>query len=365
MKRILPVIFAVLTIALIALGSVRSTTTKANTPQGAVQQLFAAAKVRDYNGAFSHVADAGKINESDFVADLAGRDGSLRTYSALDKVDTSVLFSRADEALVRTSLVYASAVGALRDTRDLKVVRQDGDWKVEWPLAKHEKAPPQVITVNYLRWDVIPRGVNDDWGAQDVAPPKVRITSMNAVQHDNDVVILGEIVNDDTVPGFTIVNATLIGKDNGVLGEESSFDKMSHTLLPKEVSPFRIDFPDTQLSQVKSVRMRPEALLVAASADPVIGVLHQRMETDSLGRRVLEGELMNESGRTVNIPHVLATFYDNSGKVIWVNDSYVDRALQPETPVPFAVNIGDGPGEKVQSYRVTVTEYSRNGSMEH
>jgi hypothetical protein len=34
---------------------------------------------------------------------------------------------------------------------------------------------------------------------------------------------------------------------------------------------------------------------------------------------MLKGELINESGQTVNIPHVLATFYDNSGKVIWVS----------------------------------------------
>jgi hypothetical protein len=375
MKRSVPIIFAILTIALVALGSVHSKSAPANTPDGAVQGLFGtlphnspgygAAKPSDYSAALSHVANADKIDKAAFIANLTGRDGSLRTYSALDKVDTSVLFSNANEALVRTVLVYYSAVGTLRDTRDLKVVRQDGEWKVVWPLDKHEKVPPQVIAVNYLRWDVIPRGADDDWGAQDVASPKVRITSMNAVQHDDDVVVLGEVVNDDTVPGFTSVNATLLGKDAGVLGEESSFDKMSHTLLPKEVSPFRIDFPNTRLSDVKSVRMQPMALLVNASADPVIGVLHQRMENDSLGRHVLKGELTNESGRVVNIPHVLATFYDRSGKVIWVNDGYVDKALQPDTPVPFAVNVDNDLGEQIQSYRVTVTAYSLDWAKEH
>ena len=94
-----------------------------------------------------------------------------------------------------------------------------------------------------------------------------------------------------------------------------------------------------KLADVKSVRMQPNSMLVPASADPVIGVMHQQVETDARGRHVLKGELLNQSGKTVNIPHVLATYYDNSGKVIWVSDGYVDQALLPQTPVPFAVDL--------------------------
>ncbi len=57
------------------------------------------------------------------------------------------------------------------------------------------------------------------------------------------------------------------------------------------------------------------------------------------GDMCCKGELLNESGQTVNIPHVLATYYDNSGKVIWVSDGYVDKALPPQTPVPFSVSL--------------------------
>src|SRR5215510_12367969 len=114
-----------------------------------------------------------------------------------------------------------------------------------------------------------------------------------------------------------------------------------------------------KLADIKSVRMKPDSMLVPASADPVIGVLHQRVEKDNKGRTVLRGELLNESGQTVNIPHVLATFYDDSGKVIWVSDGYVDQALLPQTPEPFAVDLRDDVVPKVHSYRVTVNQYSR------
>ncbi len=358
MKRPLPLIVIVLTVVLIAAGSVRRSEANSNTPEGAVQALFNKTRARDWKGAFQYVANASNVNEPDFEGDLAGRDGSLRTYSNLEKVDTSILHQTSNEALIRVGLTYSSAVGPLHDMRDLKAVREGSEWRVVWPVQQATKVPPQVIPVNYLRWDVITRGANDDWGAQNVDAPRVRITSMNAVQKDGNTILMGEIVNEDTVPGFVTVNATLIGKDGKPLGEETSFDKMSHTLLPKEVSPFRIDFQGVQLANVKSVRMQPTALLVSASADPVIGVLHQQLETNALGKKVLKGELINESGQTVNIPHVLATYYDNSGKVIWVADAYVDKALLPTAQQPFEVSLRDDVAPQVQSYRVTVNQYS-------
>jgi len=361
MKIVLPILIVVLTVALVAMATIQpNQLSPATSPEGAVQALFNHVKARDYRGAFSYVAKSGDSDEQAFAADLAGRDGSLRTYSALQTADTRVLHADDNEALVRATLEYATAVGAFYDTRDLKVVKEDNSWKVEWPVVKEPRVPPQVIQENYLRWDVITRGSNDDWGAQDVEAPRVRIISMNAIPQGDSTIIVGEIENEDTVPGFVSVGATLIGRNGEVLGEETSFDKISHTLLPKEVSPFRIDFPHVKLATIKSVRMQPNSLLVSASADPTIGVLHQRIETDARGRHVLKGELVEQSGEIVNIPHVLATYYDGAGKVIWVSDGYVDQALLPETPVPFAVDLNDAVASNVHNYRVTVNEYILN-----
>ncbi len=88
--------------------------------------------------------------------------------------------------------------------------------------------------------------------------------------------------------------------------------------------------------------MDTKALLVAASADPVIEVNQQKLETDALGKKVLSGQLVNQSGQIVNIPHVIAAYYDNNGKVIWVSDGYVAQALLPQVPVSFAVDVSPG-----------------------
>jgi hypothetical protein len=363
MSRVLSIFFALLIVVLIGVGAVhKSSTAPASSPEGAVQSMFDDVKAHDWKAAYSYVAPSSNVDLVNFQRDLAGRNSSLRTYSQLEGVSTRVLHENDGEALVRTELKYSTAVGASFDTRDLKVVKEAGAWKVVWKGEKDVNVPPQVIPVNYLRWDVIYRGPGDDWGAQNAENPRLRILSMNPTEHDGGIIIMGEIENEDTVPAFVSVGATLVDKNGRDVAEEASFDKTSHVLLPKEISPYRIDFPGMKLANMKSVRMKPDSMLVPAAADPVIGVLHQRIEKDARGRTVLKGELLNESGQIVNIPHVLATFYDASGRVIWVSDGYVDHALMPQEPQPFAVDLRDELASSVHSYRVTVNQYSLNRS---
>src|ERR1051326_2425088 len=276
MSRLIAILFALLTIVLVAAGTVhQSATAPAATPENAVQSMLHNAKAHNWTAAYSYVAPQSNVELQDFQRDLQGHNGSLRTYSGLETIQTRVLHESDDEALVRTELKYSTAVGAFYDTRDLKVNKVDGVWKVVWPVQKQAMVPPQVIPVNFLRWDVIWRGTGDDWGAQNVDGPHIRILSMSYTEREGSVILMGEVENEDTVPAFVSVGATLVGKNGEDLAEESSFDKISHVLLPKEVSPYRIDFPGIKLSQINKVRMKPDSMLVPASADPVIGVLHQ------------------------------------------------------------------------------------------
>lgn len=334
----------------------------AGNPEQAVQALMSEIQAHDFQRAYASLDPSSDIDLETFSHDVAGSDGSLRTYSSLQTADVSPLHAGADDAVVRVRMTWSSAVGSLDDVRDLHVRREGSVWRVVWPKPAVHPIPPQVVSVNYLRWEVIGRNTSQAWGSQDVDSPKVRITSMNAIARPDRVVVVGEVENEDTVPAYLNVNATLLKSDGSPIEEEGSFDLISHVLLPKQISPYRIDFPGVRIADVKSVRMDARALLVPASADPVIAVSDQEVQKDALNRNVLKGELVNQSGRPVNIAQVLATYYDNAGKVIWVSDGYVDQALMPQVPVPFAVDIPDDIASKLKNYRVIVNHYSRTSS---
>ena len=80
---------------------------------------------------------------------------------------------------------------------------------------------------------------------------------MHPVDRGGGTVILGELLNEDVVPAFVNVKATLVAKDGSAIATEDSFERINHILLPKQVTPFRVDFRSVRLAQVDNVRLNP------------------------------------------------------------------------------------------------------------
>jgi hypothetical protein len=375
MKFALPIVLVVITAILIVLslfgaGQARGTvgiasgtavyglTPKSSTPQQAMNNLLQDVQRRNWDAAFAAISNTGGIDRQAFIQDWTGSNGSLRAFSSLEGFDPRPLHITNDDAQMRVRLHWTTPVGPLEDVRDFHLIRDGDIWKAVWPKVQVANVPTQVIPVTYLRWDLVTAGGADEWGTKNLDAPHVRIISMNAVDSAEGAIVMGEVVNEDTVPAFVNVNATLVDGAGSAIDDETSFDKISHVLLPKQVTPYRIDFPGFNLKNVKNVRMDVKATLVPASADPVIGVMNQKIDTDVQGKSVLHGDVLNQSGQTVNISHVIVSFYDNNAKVVWVADGYVDRALLPQSSEPFAVEIPKSVATRVQNFHVVVDQYS-------
>lgn len=359
------------TVALIAMGTVwpgpsavayaggGALARSSSTPEGAMANLGDELRGQEWAKAYASFANKAEFTEPEFVHDLTGYYPSLLTYTTLDKFDVRPLHASENDAEMELKLHWATVVGGAVSTRDVHLIRNGDHWEPEWPIVKQAAVPPQVIPVNYLRWDVIYRGAGDDWGAQDVDAPHVRIVDMHPIERAEGVVLVGELLNEDVVPAFVSVKGTLISKSQVPIATEGSFDKISHILLPKQVTPFLITFPNVTLSQVGSIRMTPQSTLVAASADPVIEIADEQLHPAPDAS--LTGQLINQSGQIVNVAHVLGTFYDKSGQVVWVADQYVDQALAPQSPVPFSIHIPQDLAKNVSTQRTVVATYSSGG----
>lgn len=377
MKRTLPIVILIVAVTVvlmfIGLSTGRSAgtvgiaagtalpgfSTSAPNPEQALNNFLLDIQRRNWDRAFSSVErTSDTLNEQAFIQEWVGSNGGLRSFSSLERFDTRPLHATNTEAQMRTRLHWSTPVGPVEDIRDFRLAHRGDVWKVIWDETPKPNVPAQIVPVNYLRWDLVTGSAGEEWGSHNVDAPNVRIVSMNAVESAEGTVVMGEVVNEDTVPAFVNVNSTLVDASGSAIDDESSFDKILHVLLPKQVTPYRIDFPHVSLSKVKNVRMDVKATLVPASSDPVIGVMNQKIETDAQGHSVLHGELLNESGQTVNIPHVIASFYDNNGKVVWVSDGYVEQALVPQSTESFAVEIPQSVAGKVQNFHVVVNQYS-------
>ncbi|HEV2134376.1 MAG TPA: hypothetical protein VGR47_08935 [Terracidiphilus sp.] len=365
---LLAVILIAVTIGLVAIGTLYPVSTavayaggeglftSSSTPDQAVRHLADEIRLRQWNRAYESLANKSDFTQDQFFHDLTGYYPSLRTYATLQSFGVFPLHASQDNADVRLELHWSNVVGPATSERTLHVVKTGSDWKVQWPLVKEPVVQPQVISQDYLRWDVIFRGPGDDWGTQNVDSPHVSIVDMHPVQRAEGVVVLGELLNQDVVPAYVTVSATLISKDHSPIATESCFDEISHLLLPKQVTPFRINFPNQELSNVGSIRMSPFSSLVSGAAGPVIAIDNEKI--NPAPDASLTGQVVNQSGKVINVAHVLGTLYDGSGNVIWVVDQYISRALLPETPRSFNIPIPEDLARKVASQRTVVSSFS-------
>jgi hypothetical protein len=367
--RLLAIAIGAVTVLLIAIGTIHpipsalayaggpvgSVASSESTAEGAVDELGREIKLQAYMDAYNSLANKAEFTEPEFLHDLTGYALSLRTYATLDSFEVQPLHETGSDAEMRLKMHWSSVAGVFDDSRDLKVLKNGDKWSVDWPLVHQQHVPPQVIPVNYLRWDVIRSGEGDDWGTQDVEAPHVRIVDMRPVNRADGVAVMGELLNEDVIPAFVSVRATLVGKNGATIDTEGTFDMIQHTLLPKQVTPFIIHFPDVSLSQVASIRMEPLSVLVAASADPVVEIQNQTFNPSP--NPSVTGQLINESGHTVNVAHVLTTLYDKNGQVVWVAGQYIDRALLPQTPVDFRIPLPADLAKQGATVRTVVATY--------
>ncbi|HEY1806930.1 MAG TPA: hypothetical protein VGG42_00145 [Acidobacteriaceae bacterium] len=374
MGRLIAVVIILATIGLIVVGTLWPIPSAAfyagetsgaahawSTPQASVQSLAHDFEGHHWAQAYASLNNKGQFSEEDLIRDLNGAQFSLRSFADLVGFHVRPLHESDDRAEMQLEMHWSTVVGDFTDTRDVSVMHAGNRWEPVWPIVQEPHVPPQVIPVNYLRWDVIYRGGGDDWAAQNVEGPHIKIVDMHPVERAAGVVVMGELLNEDVVPAYVHVEATLVGKSGKSLGSEVSFDKISHLLLPKQITPFFILFPKAVLSDVGSIQMNPTAALVAASADPVIEIQNQKL--NPAPNPSLTGALVNESGETVNIAHVLGTFYDSTGQLVWVADRYIDRALLPQTPVSFTIPIPEDLARKISTERAVVSTYSQNNNL--
>jgi hypothetical protein len=343
-----------LRVAFMSSGDVPGSTGPANTPVLAMQHLLENVQRRNLDAAYTNVGNSQDVSLDSFKRQVAGSDGNLKSLAALNEFQVRTLKTSGNEATVRVDLQWSTAVGAFNETSDRNTVKTKDGWKVIWPVEKEAKLAPQVVPVTFPRWDLVG---DAEKNGTDLPAPRVRVVSQSVAQDADTFVIVGEVVNEDSLPAFVSVNATIVGANGNALGQENSFDNVVHSLLPKERTPFRIDFPSTNRDQVKNIRLSVSSKALAASADPKVSVANARIETASEGRKVLRGEIENQTGSVVNIPQVLASYYDASGKVIWVSSTYLDRALLPQNPLAFTMKIPDDIAKQVQKFNVAVNSY--------
>lgn len=332
------------------------------TPEEAVSNLADEISLKDWNRAYNSLANKNEFTEFQFEHDLTDYYPSLRTEATLQNYEVLPLHATADSAEVQLKLHWATVIGANVDSRNLHVVRVGDQWRVDWPIVLKPVVPAQVVAEDFPRWSIVTPGAGDVLGRiNNVSSPHVTILDMHPVQRAEGLVILGEVRNDDTAPVNVSLRATLLSSDKQTIASEGPFDNIVHILLPQQVSPFLIVFPNQQLSNVASIRMEPSSFLISGPDSPAIQIQDEKL--NPAPDASLSGNLINPSGEPISVVHIIGALYDKNGNMVWMVQKYLDRALYQETPTPFNIPIPEDLARKIATQRTIVATYDYAGSI--
>src|SRR5438270_2928599 len=134
MNRLFAILMIVVTGALLALGTAPTKEKERTTsPEGTVQAFYDRVKAEDYHGAYALIAPSSNVDYSTMYHDIAGRDGSLKTLSHLQRSEGRVIAHNENATIVRASLYWTKAEHTLHENQNLKLVNENVSGQIVSP----------------------------------------------------------------------------------------------------------------------------------------------------------------------------------------------------------------------------------------
>ena len=217
--------------------------------------------------------------------------------------------------------------------------------------------PPQVIAVNYLRWDVIYRGPEDDWGAQDVEDPtsaSLTCTPWNAVTEW----YLGELAQRRCGTRLCVGQSDVTGKERlGHRDRRQLRQDLAPALCRSKSRHSSFRFTTLRYPRSSSVRMDP-----SSSPGRSLGGSDHRdsgSEIESCAGRRVHREIWSIKAARWSMSHMFSA-RSMTRVANWCGwrIGYVDRALLPQTPVSLTIAIPPDIARQVSTVRAVTSTYS-------
>jgi hypothetical protein len=337
----------------------------ARTPTAIVQAYYDDLDFRRFTQAYARLDPATRPAYDQYLIDISTTGGMVASYGKLNTVRVTVLSSEPAHMTVAAETDWVTSLSTYQTTQHLTLVRQASQWYIEPDALDLTVPPEQFFRRGEVGW--VSAGRRHETTATTafgdmLDRPELQVLSARLVKHNNRFSVVGELINADSDPADVTVTAFLSDADSKELSHYNAQEGMIHTLFPKEITPFRVDFEGvagTLLTDTFDLsRFKPDAFTPPLLEKPIAsfdvfakGVVTQYdlsrdLTTQDLQVRIgpdgmahLTGQLLNTGTNEATIPHVLITYYDEHNRVVWVDHFYIRDAVRPQHMQPFDVPI--------------------------
>ena len=337
----------------------------ARTPSAVVQAYYDDIDFRRFSSAYARLDPQVRPSMDQYQLQLSVTGGLLASYGKLDSVKTKIISSEANRVVLQADTIWITALSEYYKSETLTLVQRDGIWYIVPPPTDVSLPPDQFFRRPEMSWNSQGRRkvTTQTTSFGDILDrPVLQILSARLVQVNGRYSVVGELINTDNNPADVTVTAFLYDDAGNTLSWYDAQLVIMHTLLPKEVTPFRIDFegvagavlgdaatagdfnpkaysPINPNKPIANFNVYAKAVVTKSDLDRGVAAQNIRMVMGSDGNPHLTGELLNNGTVEAMIPHMLVTYYDAADHVVWVDDLFVDSSVRPQRTQPFDLTV--------------------------
>ena len=316
-------------------------------PENVLSSYYDALDFKEFEKAFSYLK-GDKLTLEQFLLENTLEDGILASYAKLSDLSFETISVNPSSTTIRVTSKWVTSLNDYITKKEHRVIKVDNKWYVEHQTFDKKTSPDQFFNNPILdfknqgrRKAVAGKTRRED----ELDRPSAYVYNTKLMQIDTNYHIVGEIINVDNDPLYLTVEAALFDKYQNEIIRYNAKDIMKHNLLPKESTPFRIDFeeafdqiikfdPKQELERVHTFAIFIKTMSTDTDFYPFVGVQSARRTSSGIA-----GEIINYGTNQISIPQILTNYYNEDDELIWVDNLYLSSGLRPQRKKPFNIEL--------------------------
>jgi hypothetical protein len=325
--------WAVLMIGLLGFSLLKSNRVQGgNSPEGVLRAYLNDLDFRYFEQSYRHFS-ATRPSYEEYLLHLSTTDGLVASYSKLDSVQTTRLNTQHDTTTVSARLFWRTALGRYIETKDYRLVNENGPWKLIYPISASSIPPDRTLeSAALVVFSHGKRRVSAEPAPADdiLDRPELTIQTANLVNNNGAYAIVGTLRNTDHLPASVHIDGLLYDARRTLIGTAQAQLTTIYTVMPQEEIPFRIDVE----SKAMPADFELQARAVVTTQPIYRGLGWQNLTTHA---DTLTGDLINHGTSVATIPTIMTAFYNQAGDLMWVDSQIVPQSIRVQQSQTFRV----------------------------
>ncbi|WBL24917.1 hypothetical protein [Zunongwangia sp. HGR-M22] len=316
--------------------------------ENVVRSYYDALDFKEFERAHSYLDPESDVTIAQYMLEVSVTDGILSSYAKMDSIGLEVLSESKNRAKILAHTEWITPLENIDKTYEHDVIKIGGKWFIKPNTYDLDIPPDQLFSDNLTQFYNHGRRriTTQQTYHQDVLKqPVLEVLTAKLVKKGDRYAIIGEIQNVDNVPADVVIKGTLYNDENKALAGYSAKYVMSHKLLPKEITSFRVDFegiawlgkddkiPETFNPDEFTPVELPEPptkfnLQCAGNVANTDLYKYVALADVNYAEDQISGTLFNYGIQEVTIPELIFSYYDENKELIWVNQDFMREGVR-------------------------------------